>query len=110
MSKHDDVSTHTWLSWSKINNVVFDDNLIVKQGLYNGTMDDPITSYRQYKETIVQIRNTLDTLTNVGGTMKIYRGDEHYSYATFMNINGDFYSRRWNDINSTWSTWKKCTP
>ena len=40
----------------------------------------------------------------------IYRGDEHYSYATFMNINGDFYIRRWNDINSTWSTWKKCTP
>ena len=56
MSKHDDMSTNSWLSWSKINNVVFDDNLIVKQGLYDGTMDDTITSYRQYKETIVQIR------------------------------------------------------
>ena len=110
MSKHDDVTTHTWLSWSKINNVVFDDNLIVKQGLYDGTMNDPITSYRQYRETIVQIRDRLDTLTNVGGTMRIYRGDDHYSYATFMNINGEFYTRRWDDINSTWSTWKKCTP
>ena len=110
MSKHDDATTHTWMSWSKINNVVFDDNLIVKQGLYDGTMDDGITSYRQYRETIVQIKNTKDTLTSVGGTMKIYRGDEHYSYATFMNINGDFYTRRWNDINSSWSTWKKCTP
>ena len=106
MSKHDDVTSHTWLSWSKIN----EDNLIVKQGLYDGTMDDPISSYLKYKETIIQIRDTLDTLTNVGGTMRVYRGDEHYSYATFMNVIGDFYIRRWNDINSTWSTWKKCTP
>ena len=111
MRKWDDIN-NKWLAWTEyittesVNKYI---PLIVNKGAYNGTMDDSITSYTQYKETISQITNTSDTLTNVGGVLKTYRGNTYYSYQMFYNINGNVYYRRWNgkDNNGNWTTWKQ---
>lgn len=81
---------------------------VIQQG-YTGTMDDPISVFEQFKETICQITNAKDTLTNVGGVMKVYHGNTNYSYATFMNLQGNFYIRRWNggDATGSWTAWKQ---
>ena len=111
MRKWDD-KNNKWLAWTQyittesVNNYI---PLIVNKGSYKGTMDDNITSYTQYKETISQIVNTSDTLTSVGGVLKTYRGNTNYSFQVFYNINGNVYYRRWNgkDDNGRWTTWKQ---
>jgi peptidoglycan/xylan/chitin deacetylase (PgdA/CDA1 family) len=77
-----DESNSKWLDWNDITS----QTLNIIQGTYTGTMNDDITKYPKYKETIVQIPQANDTLTNTGGVMRVYRGDTYYSYALFYPI------------------------
>jgi hypothetical protein len=102
-----------WNNWYEI---ITTDSLDTKQALkivksaYTGTMDDPITAYDQYKETVVEITAAKDTILSTGGVMKVFRGDPYYCYALFYPTNSDtsaIYKRVWNDGANAWFSWKQ---
>lgn len=97
-----DDSNSIWLSWINLT----EQALNIVHGTYTGTMDDAITKYGQYKETIVQLSSTTDTFKSSGGVMKVFRGDLYYSYALFYPISEfKIYKRLWDETNSVWGTW-----
>lgn len=95
-----DYSTNEWRDW--VNLTAQNYNII--PGVYTGTMDDPITSYPIYKETVLQIDASKDALTHGGGVLKVYRGDPYYCYSIFIPLNENkIYRRLWDVSNNRWT-------
>lgn len=102
---------NVWTSWEEITSI----KIIQNQ---NSTMDNPITSYDKYRETILEISTTNDTFLGLGGVMRVFRGDANFSYATFTPWNSrSTYMRKWcensywgtgiSTSNPQWSSWRK---
>lgn len=94
----DDTSS-TWSEWVDINTPT--------SGVAT-SMDAAITTYTIKQWTDVQVSNTLDTLLNQGGLMRVYRGNAYFSFALFYPVNGNsVYKRRWIEGTSSWEAWQK---
>ena len=115
MRKWDDINSK-WLEWVEFlntdtiqSNIMQYSPLKINQGGYSGSMDDSIIAYEQFKETIVQLTNSKDILTNKGGVLKTCRGNTNYSFQMFYNVSGNVYYRRWNgtDDLGNWTPWKQ---
>lgn len=78
----------------------------VSTNSYSGVLDSPISWYKQYKITVVNVKTSDDNFKSIGGILKVYHGDVNYSYATFEPLTeSNIYKRLWNDTTSTWGTW-----
>ncbi|MEM5003188.1 polysaccharide deacetylase family protein [Priestia megaterium] len=104
-----DTSTNTWKAWVEYvttDKLTQDVNKTLVTGTNTKTMDDPLTAYTQWKETIVMIAADKDTFKGQGGVMKVTRLDQYYSYATFKPSQENvIYVRKWNVGTSSWGSW-----
>lgn len=94
-----------WDSWSEFQARKL--NYIAQY--YTGKMDDPISKYNKNQVTVVQLSNTLDTLTSKGGSLETFHGEEMLSHQKFVNLEGRFFIRYWSGLDSSgyWSKWKE---
>lgn len=69
-------------------------------------MDAPISSYRQYVFTDVEVKTGSDLYFNTGGLMRVYSGSVGFSFALFYLYNSNVvYKRRWSG--SAWLPFEK---
>jgi peptidoglycan/xylan/chitin deacetylase (PgdA/CDA1 family) len=90
-------------------------NLKFRTKGFSTTMDAPITDYPAQSVTTNDIKGADDPLTGQGGSLTTYRGNQYYSYQTYVTVGGvsvgntDMYFRKWVNTDSTgaWGAWKK---
>lgn len=77
----------------------------VKEGW--NTFNKLISEYEKYQVTVEQIKASDDTLTNKGGTLQTYRGNDYFSYQLFIpssfSVNdNNIYIRKWDESTNVW--------
>jgi peptidoglycan/xylan/chitin deacetylase (PgdA/CDA1 family) len=101
----DNASPAVWTPWLDISSPPY------KQAWDQTGMDASIESYELYKETIVECGFAVPACGNSAGVMKVYRGGNHFSYATFHTVTtfgNHMYKRNWDDYASPaqWEPWE----
>lgn len=90
----------SWGEWAKLTNTSYQPT--------SYDMDTLIDKYTKFSWTDIEIRTNLDTFKNIGGLMRVYRGNVNFSFALYYPYNtNEVYKRRYIDSSSSWGSWEK---
>lgn len=109
--RHWNVAGSAWGAWQEFvpkssYPVVIIEPLVTATG--SRTMNDPITAYDAFKETVLHIQGAADTYLGTGGIMKVYRGPAYFRYAEYRPVGtNQIHIRQWQEGSQTWGAWSR---